>query len=411
MLADAAGVLAWRDELGALTARLGRLFVRPEPRRQAGLYLEGLLSAAKRKNGWQLAEQIGDARPWRTQRVLSHVLWDEDAARDLCREYVLEHLGAEDGVLIVDETGFLKKGGHSAGVARQYSGTAGRIENAQIGVFLAYAGGNGHALIDRELYLPKKEWCDDPSKRAETAIPEAVTFATKPALASRMIGRALDAGLPCAWVLGDEVYGSDRRLRMELERREQPFVLAIRSNEKLRAVLEKHSGQHTAARLAASIPPRAWRRLSAGAGSKGERFYDWARLRLTGLQQPPWDHWLLVRRSCKDPKDLAFYVVFGPDRTTLAALARVAGRRWAVEECFEVAKQEVGLADYEIRSWHGWYRHATLAMLALAFLAGMRVKLNAAAPEKGGSRSLDLWSTSARARSAVSSVGSSAMSA
>jgi len=411
MLADAAGVLAWRDELGALTARLGRLFVRPEPRRQAGLYLEGLLSAAKRKNGWQLAEQIGDARPWRTQRVLSHVLWDEDAARDLCREYVLEHLGAEDGVLIVDETGFLKKGGHSAGVARQYSGTAGRIENAQIGVFLAYAGGNGHALIDRELYLPKKEWCDDPSKRAETAIPEAVTFATKPALASRMIGRALDAGLPCAWVLGDEVYGSDRRLRMELERREQPFVLAIRSNEKLRAVLEKHSGQHTAARLAASIPPRAWRRLSAGAGSKGERFYDWARLRLTRLQQPPWDHWLLVRRSCTDPKDLAFYVVFGPDRTTLAALARVAGRRWAVEECFEVAKQEVGLADYEIRSWHGWYRHATLAMLALAFLAGMRVKLNAAAPEKGGSRSLDLWSTSARARSAVSSVGSSAMSA
>jgi SRSO17 transposase len=411
MLADAAGVLAWRDELGALTARLGRLFVRPEPRRQAGLYLEGLLSAAKRKNGWQLAEQIGDARPWRTQRVLSHVLWDEDAARDLCREYVLEHLGAEDGVLIVDETGFLKKGGHSAGVARQYSGTAGRIENAQIGVFLAYAGGNGRALIDRELYLPKKEWCDDPSKRAETAIPEAVTFATKPALASRMIGRALDAGLPCAWVLGDEVYGSDRRLRMELERREQPFVLAIRSNEKLWAVLEKRLGQHTAARLAASIPPRAWRRLSAGAGSKGERFYDWARLRLTRLQQPPWDHWLLVRRSCTDPKDLAFYVVFGPDRTTLAALARVAGRRWAVEECFEVAKQEVGLADYEIRSWHGWYRHATLAMLALAFLAGMRVKLNAAAPEKGGSRSLDLWSTSARARSAVSSVGSSAMSA
>ena len=408
MLADAAGVLAWRDELGALTARLGRLFVRPEPRRQAGLYLEGLLSAAKRKNGWQLAEQIGDARPWRTQRVLSHVLWDEDAARDLCRDYVLEHLGAEDGVLIVDETGFLKKGGHSVGVARQYSGTAGRIENAQIGVFLAYASSKGHALIDRELYLPEKEWCDDPGKRAETAIPEAVTFATKPALASRMIGRALDAGPPCAWVLGDGIYGSDRRLRMELERRGQPFVLAIRSNEKLWAVLDRHLGQHPAARLAASIPPRAWRRLSAGAGSKGERFYDWARLRLTRLQQPPWDHWLLVRRSRKDPKDLAFYVVFGPDRTTLAALARVAGRRWAVEECFEVAKQEVGLADYEIRSWHGWYRHVTLAMLALAFLAGMRVKLKAAAPEKGGSRSLGLRSTSARARSAASSVGSSA---
>ena len=218
-----------------------------------------------------------------------------------------------------------------------------------------------------------------------------------------MIGRALDAGLPCAWVLGDEIYGSDRRLRMDLERREQPFVLAIRSNEKLWAVLDKHLGQHAASRLAASLPTRAWRRLSAGAGSKGERLYDWARVRLTRLQPPPWEHWLLVRRSCKDPKELAYYVVFGPDRTTLATLAQVAGRRWAIEECFEVAKQEVGLADYEIRSWHGWYRHITLAMLALGFLAAMRVKLNAVTSPKRGRRSLDLWSTSARARSATSS--------
>src|SRR5918999_1413334 len=213
MPADSAGVLAWREELGALEARLGGLFVRAEPRRQAGLYLEGLLSAAKRKNGWQLAEQIGDARPWRTQRVLSHVLWDQDAARDLCRDHVLEHLGAADG-----------------------------------------------ALIDRELYLPES-WCEDADKRAEAAIPEEVAFATKPALACRMIGRALDAGLPCAWVLGDEIYGSDRPLRPALERREQPLMLAIRSNEKLWAVLDRHLGQHPAARLAASIPPRAWRRL------------------------------------------------------------------------------------------------------------------------------------------------------
>jgi SRSO17 transposase len=402
MSADSAGVLVWREELDALEARLGELFVRAEPRRQAGLYLEGLLSAAKRKNGWQLAEQIGDARPWRTQRVLSHVLWDQHAARDLCRDYVLGHLGAPDGVLIVDETGFLKKGEHSAGVARQYSGTAGRIENAQIGVFLAYASSKGHALIDRELYLPE-EWCDDAARRDEAAIPEAVSFATKPALARRMIGRALDAGLPCAWVLGDEIYGSDRRLRMDPERREQPFVLAIRSNEKLWAVLDGHLGQHAASRLAASVPARAWRRLSAGAGSKGERLYDWARLRLTRLQQPPWDHWLLVRRSRKDPQDLAYYVVFGPDRTTLASLAQVAGRRWTIEECFEVAKQEVGLADYEIRSWHGWYRHITLAMLALAFLAGMRVKLNTVTSHKRGRRSLALWSTSAWTRSATSS--------
>jgi len=406
MSVGSATVLAWREELGALEVRLGELFVRAEPRRQAGLYLEGLLSAVKRKNGWQLAEQIGDARPWRTQRVLSHVLWDQDAARDLCRDYAVEHLGADDGVLIVDETGFLKKGEHSAGVARQYSGTAGRIENAQIGVFLAYASGKGHALIDRELYLPE-DWCADAGKRAAAAIPEAVIFATKPALAGRMIGRALDAGLPCAWVVGDEIYGSDRRLRLELERREQPFVLAIRSNEKLWAVLGERLGQHAASRLAAALPARAWRRLSAGAGSKGERLYDWARLRLARLQQPPWDHWLLVRRSRKDPKDLAYYVVFGPDRTTLTTLAQVAGRRWAIEECFEVAKQEVGLADYEIRSWHGWYRHITLAMLALAFLASMRVKFNPAAPRKRGQRSPDLWSTSARARSVISSAASS----
>jgi SRSO17 transposase len=402
MSVGSASVLAWREELDALEARLGELFVRAEPRRQAGLYLEGLLSAVKRKNGWQLAEQIGDARPWRTQRVLSHVLWDQDAARDLCRGYAVEHLGAADGVLIVDETGFLKKGEHSAGVARQYSGTAGRIENAQIGVFLAYASDKGHALIDRELYLPE-EWCDDAARRDAAAIPGQVAFATKPALAARMIGRALDAGLPCAWVVGDEIYGSDRRLRLELERRGQPFVLAIRSNEKLWAVLDEHLGQRTAARLAAALPARAWRRLSAGAGSKGERLYDWARLRLARLQQPPWDHWLLVRRSRKDPKDLAYYVVFGPAATTLATLARVAGRRWAIEECFEIAKQEVGMADYEIRSWHGWYRHVTLAMLALAFLAAMRVKLNAVTSLKRGRRSLDLWSTSARARSAISS--------
>jgi SRSO17 transposase len=189
---------------------------------------------------------------------------------------------------------------------------------------------------------------------------------------------------------------------MDLERREQPFVLAIRSNEKLWAVLDKRLGQHAASRLAASLPARAWRRLSAGAGSKGDRLYDWARLRLTRLQQPPWEHWLLVRRSCKDPTDLAYYVVYGPDRTTLTTLAQVAGRRWAIEECFEVAKQEVGLADYEIRSWHGWYRHITLAMLALGFLAALRVKLNAVPSHKRGLRSLDLWSPSAWARSASS---------
>ena len=402
MAAGSSSILIWREELAILQMRLGALFGRPEPRRQAGLYLEGLLSAVERKNGWQLAEQIGDARPWRTQRVLSHVLWDEAAARDLCRDYVIEHLGSRDGVLIVDETGFLKKGEHSAGVARQYTGTAGRIENAQVGVFLAYASSKGHALIDRELYLPQKEWCENAARRAAVSIPDAVTFATKPALAGRMIGRVLDAGLRCAWVLGDEVYGSDRRLRMELEQRGQPFVLAIRSNEKLWSVLGDRLGQHAAADLAKALPAAAWQRLSAGAGAKGERLYDWARLRLMRLQEPPWEHWLLLRRSRRDPKELAYYVVFGPEDTTLATLAQAAGRRWAVEECFETAKQEVGLADYEIRSWHGWYRHITLAMLALAFLAGMRARLSTTtAGKKGAQPALSL--ASALARSATSS--------
>ncbi len=277
MPAESTSVLVWRNELAALQERLGRLFGRPEPRRQVGLYLEGLLSAAERKNGWQLAEQAGDARPWRAQHVLSHVLWDADAAQELCRDYVFEHLGGSDGVLIVDETGFPKKGEHSVGVARQYSGTAGRVENVQIGVFLAYASSKGHALIDRELYLPKA-WCEDADRRAATGIPDEVDFATKPALAAEMIGRALDAGLPCAWVLGDEIHGSDRRLRMDLERREQPFVLAIRSNEKLWPQLGGRLGQHTAAELTQALPKDAWQRLSAGAGSKGERFHDWARL-------------------------------------------------------------------------------------------------------------------------------------
>ena len=400
-------MLGWRAELAELQERLGELFGRADARRQANLYLEGLLSAVERKNGWQLAEQIGDARPWRTQRVLSRTLWEADAARDRCREYVVEHLGAADGVLVIDETGFLKKGSKSAGVARQYSGTAGRIENCQIGVFLAYASGRGHALIDRELYLPQ-DWAEDGARRATAGIPTAVSFATKPQLAQRMIARAIAAGVPFAWVVGDEVYGSDRRLRLFLEQHERPFILTVRSNEKLWSVLAGRLGQQTAADLAAALPDAAWHRLSAGAGAKGERLYDWARVRLARLQAPPWDHWLLIRRSHSKPEKCAYYVVFAPAETPLAALARVAGRRWTIEECFEAGKQEVGLGDYEIRSWQGWYRHITLALLALAFLAALRAKLNraTAAPDKRGGPDLAFRSLSARLRSAVSSPSS-----
>jgi SRSO17 transposase len=312
--------------------------------------------------------------------VLSHVLWDEAAARDLCREHAVGRLGAEDAVLVVDETAFVKKGRHSAGVARQYCGTVGKVENCQVGVFLAYGSRGGHALIDRRLYLPEA-WAGDAERRRAAKVPEDVPFLTKPAIAREMVARALDAGVPCDWVLGDEVYGADRRLRLMLEERGKPYLLTVRSNDELAADLDGGVGRHQPRQLARSLPARAWRRLSAGAGTKGERLYDWARLRLVrprqvGGEAPAGEHWLLVRRSIADPGDLAYFVAFAPPGLRLVDLARVAGRRWLVEECFEAAKQEVGLADYEVRSWRGWHRHVTLAMLALALLAGLRAGLN-----------------------------------
>jgi SRSO17 transposase len=393
----------WRAAPDGLLARFGRLSVRSEPREQAGRYLEGLLGPVERKNGWQLAEHLGDARPWRTQRVLSHVLWDEAAARDLCRDHAVERSGAEGAVLVVDETGFLKKGRHSAGVARQYCGTVGKVENCQVGVFLAYGSHKGHALIDRRLYLPEA-WAGDAERRRAAKIPDTVPFLTKAESAREMITRALDAGVPCEWVpcewvLGDEVYGADRRLRTMLEERGRPCVLAIRSNDKLGSDLEGEAGRHEPGQLARALPPQAWRRLSAGAGTKGERLYDWARVRPLQPSEPPWERWLLGRRSIADPEDLAYFVVFAPAGSRLLDLARAAGRRWLVEECLEAAKQEVGLADYEVRSWRGWHRHVTLAMLALGFLAGLRAALNAA--KGGGAPPASFSSPSASLRSAA----------
>src|SRR4051812_19433045 len=390
----------WRAELDGLLARFGRLFARAEPRGQAGRYLEGLLAPVERKNGWQLAEAIGDARPWRTQRGLSHLLWGEGAARDLCREHAVAHLGAEDAVLVVDETGFPKKGRQSAGVARQYCGTVGKVENCQVGVFLAYGSRKGHALIDRRLYLPEA-WAGDAERRRAAEVPEDVPLLTKPAIARVMIARALDAGVPCDWVLGDEVYGADRRLRLMLEERGKPYLLTVRGNDGLEAELDGGVGRREAAVLARASPPRAWRRLSAGAGTKGERLYDWARVRLLpppdgGGDAPPRERWLLVRRSIADPADLAYFVVFAPAGPRLLDLARVAGRRWPVGECFEAAEQEVGLADYEVRSWRGWHRHVTLAMLALALLAGLRAGLNGLKGAQGPPASSSCRSASPR---------------
>lgn len=366
--------LSWFEELAGLKERIGGLFRRAEPRRQVGLLLEGLIGGAERKNGWQLAEYAGDPAPWRMQALLGRTLWDQEKARDICRDYVIEHLGDPSGVLVLDETGFLKKGSHSVGVARQYSGTAGRIENCQIGVFLGYASPKGHAMIDRRLYLPK-DWIEDAERRKAANIPDDLTFATKPKIGIAMVAAALDAGVPCAWVLGDSVYGSDKSLRVMLENRDKPYVLSIRGNERL---MMGDFRTHTAEDLATGLSGDDWRRLPAGEGSKGPRLYDWARLRLFRLQSPPWDHWLLIRRSIADPADMAFYVTFAPHVTELKELAAVAGLRWTIEECFQSAKGETGLDHCEARSWHGWHRHMTLSMLALAFLAGLRARLKEA---------------------------------
>ena len=388
-VSDWAGAgLPWFEELATLKDRIGALFRRAEPRRQIGLLLEGLIGGAERKNGWQLAEYAGDPAPWRMQALLGRTLWDQERARDICRDYVIERLGDPSGVLVLDETGFLKKGSHSVGVGRQYSGTAGRIENCQVGVFLGYASPRGHALIDRRLYLPK-DWIEDAGRRKATGVPDDVQFATKPKIGIAMIAAALDAGVPCAWVLGDSVYGSDKTLRVMLENRDKPYVLSIRGNERL---MMGDFRTHTAEELATDLPADQWRRLPAGQGSKGPRLYDWARLRLFRLQSPPWDHWLLIRRSISDPTDMAFHVTFGPHVTQLDELAAVAGLRWTIEECFQSAKGETGLDHCEARSWHGWHRHMTLSMLALAFLAGLRARLKEAqivfASDKGNKRSL-----------------------
>ena len=372
-------VHTWAEELDHVHARLASRFARREARQRVRAYLAGLLSPIERKNGWQLAEQAGEATPTGMQRVLSGSQWDANTVRDDLRTYVVEHLGDPEAVLVVDETGFLKKGTKSVGVKRQYSGTAGRIENCQVGVFLAYASPHGRAFLDRELYLPE-EWADDPARRAEAGIPDDVTFQTKPELAQQLLARALAAAVPAAWVTGDEVYGGARRLRLWLEARQQPFVLAVKRSELLWVLTERGPLERPAADIAATMAPADWTRLSAGDGAKGPRWYDWTRVPIRPLREPGWEHWLLVRRSLTDPEALAYYVCFAPAGTPLEELVRVAGTRWTIESCIEEAKGEVGLDQYEVRKWAGWYRHITLAMFAHAMLTVIRGQ----AGEKGG---------------------------
>ena len=376
----------WARGFDALAARIAPRFGRVEPRRRARAYLQGLLAPVERKNGWQLAEAAGDRTPDGVQDFLARMRWDAEAVRDDLRAYVVEHLGHPDAVLVLDETGFMKKGTRSCGVQRQYSGTAGRIENCQVGVFLGYASRHGHALVDRVLYLPEG-WANDPARRAEAGVPEAVAFATKPKLGRRMLERAFEAGVPCAWVTGDSVYGADAALRRAIERRGRGYVLEVTSAQRL--------GLRRVDAWADELPPEAWHRLSAGEGAKGPRLYDWAFVPCRGAAEG-WRKGLLVRRSIAKPDELAFYLTLAPAATPLAALVRIAGTRWTIEACFEAAKGEVGLDHYEVRSWTGWHRHVTLAMLAHAYLTvvrraalggrrrGARSPGRAAAPHRAG---------------------------
>ena len=297
------------------------------------------------------------------QRLLRSARWDADEVRDDVRSYVLEHLGG-DGVLIVDETGFLKKGDRSAGVQRQYTGTAGRIENAQVGVFLAYASERGRALIDRRLYLPEHTWCEDSERRSGSGVPEDVEFATKPRLALQMIEAALDAGCPSSWVTGDEVYGQDPQLRSALEARGVGYVLAVACTTRVRINQDRTVVQADAA--ATALPPDAWHRQSAGSGAKGPRYYDWAWVQISSDA----NRCLLIRRN-PATGELAFYLCWSPGQVALSAFVRVAGIRWCIEECFQAAKGQVGLDHYQVRHWTAWHRHITLAMLALAFLTAV----------------------------------------
>ncbi|PZG42469.1 IS701 family transposase [Spongiactinospora gelatinilytica] len=352
-------------ELDRLCERIGGRFTRSEPRARAREYVSGLVAGLERKNGWTLAGRAGEVAPDGMQRLLRRADWDIDGVRDDVRDYVVEHLGDRQGVLIGDETGFLKKGVRSAGVQRQYSGTAGRIENSQIGVFLAYASAHGHALIDRELYVPES-WTSDRERCRAAGIPDEIGFATKPRLLMAMLGRAMDAGVPFSWVTADEAYGQAPYLRSWLEDRDAWYVLATRCNDPMEST---GGGQARGDELIAALPGRSWQRLSVGAGAHGPREYDWARIAIGTRWRKGRGHWLVARRSISDPMEIAYYLCFGPRRATLLDLAWIAGSRWRVEECFQQAKNEAGLDHYQVRTWRAWYAHITLSMLALAWLA------------------------------------------
>jgi SRSO17 transposase len=356
----------WQELFDELLGRVAGRFVRADLRRRARAFVRGLLSDLPRKNCWTIAEHAGDPNPDGMQHLVARAVWDKDKVRDDLRDYVVEHLGDPEAVLVVDETGDLKKGTATVGVKRQYTGTAGRIENAQVAVSLVYASSSGHAVIDRELYLPRS-WTDDPERLQAAGVPSEIGFATKPALAQAMICRALDAGVPAGWVAGDEVYGAKPGLRAELEARQIGYVLAVACDHRVRV----GGTTQRADALLRRVPARAWQQVSCGTGAKGHRLYDWAFVRLDHDGSAPdgqaGKRWLMVRRN-HTTGELAFYRCFTPRPLPLAVLVHVAGRRWTVEERFQTGKGLVGLDQHQVRRWRSWYRWATLAMLAHAFL-------------------------------------------
>lgn len=367
----------WEEALVAYHRRFKSGMPVPGTWWRAGRYMFALMLPVERKNTWQLAEAVGDETPYNFQQFLKASVWDDQAVCDEVARYVYEHLGEPDGVLALDETGFIKKGRHSAGVARQYVGCTGQVENAQVGVFAAYVGARGAALVDRELYLPK-EWTDDRERCRKAHVPDERTFATKIELARRLVARALHLGAPVGWVVADSVYGADSRFRGWLEGQGLRYVLGVTAQ-----YLVWNGREHQpAGEMACALPASAWKRHSAGAGVQGPRWFEWALRRVQTGHDASWGRWVLFRRDAGG--DVCAYLVAAPAGTPLSQMVRAAGARWAIETCFEQAKQEVGLGDYEVRSWHGWYRHITLALAALAFLVVMRHEARTPEPDKKG---------------------------
>lgn len=360
-------VVRWALELRHLHARMAPFFARPEPRHRCLLYLQGILSDVARKNGWHLAEQAGETRPDGMQRLLTDAVWDEGRVRDELRKYVLEHLGEPHAIVAIDETSFPKRGDKSAGVAPQYCGTTGQVENCQVGVFLSYVSTKGHTLIDRELYLPLK-WIEDRERCLQAGIPETVRFQTKCELARRMMERLHCAQIPISWVVADTVYGNNLDLRTWLEDHQYFFVLAVANTEQIGIMTSDGPKLMTVKEAEQlSVQPQNWQQFSVKTSTKGPLTFDWACVPILHQWADDRQHWLLIRRIPSNPTEKTYYLVFGPAGTTLETMAWAIGRRWCIEEEFENGK-DLGLDHYEVRSFVGWFRHITLVLLVLAIL-------------------------------------------